>query len=66
MLNNSFYSRLYLFYMNQKIVNIRQHSPTKNQVANKPAKEMSKFLQKKQYTAEDLIGLSWMLFEESQ
>ncbi len=50
--------------MNQITIQKQQHSLAKIQVARKPAKEMSKLLQKNQYSAEDMMGLSWVLFEE--
>ena len=44
-----------------------QHLPSKNQVAKEPVKTVSKSLQKSsQLTVEDLLGLSWILFEESE
>jgi len=51
--------------MNQITIQKQQHSLAKKQVPREPAKEVSNLLQKNQYTAEDLMGLSWMLFEES-
>ncbi len=50
--------------MNQITIQKQQRSLEKIQVARKPAKEMSKLLQKNQYSAEDMMGLSWVLFEE--
>ena len=50
--------------MNQITIQKQQHSLAKSQVLREPAKEVSKLLSKNQYTAEDLMGLSWMLFEE--
>ena len=50
--------------MNQRCIKIGQHSPSKIQVVSNPVKEMSKFLQKNQYTVVDLMGLSWAMFEE--
>ncbi len=51
--------------MNQIAIQKQQHTLAKVQVARKPAKEVSKLLQKNQYTAEDMMGLSWVLFEEN-
>ena len=50
---------------------IRQHEPTKKLVEGLPVKEVPKSLQNqasdsKAYTAEDLMGLSWVLFEREQ
>ena len=43
-----------------------QHLPSKNQVAEEPVKTVSKSLhQSSQLTVDDLLGLSWILFEES-
>ena len=47
---------------------IRQHEPTKNLVKDLPVKEVSKSFQNqasdsRAYTAEDLMGLSWVLFD---
>lgn len=53
--------------MNQQTSQIRQHSPRNIQVANDPVKEVSKSLQiqdTSKLSANDLIGLSWTLFEE--
>ena len=50
--------------MNQIIIKKQQHSLTTIQDSINPVKEVSKPLEKKQYTAEDLMGLSWTLFEE--
>jgi len=47
--------------MNQITIQTQQH---KNQVSKEPAKEVLNPLQKNQYTAEDLMGLSWLFFEE--
>ena len=50
---------------------IRQHEPTKKLVEGLPVKEVPKSLQNqasdsRAYTAEDLMGLSWVLFEREQ
>ena len=44
-----------------------QHSPSEIQVARTPVKAVSKPLQQTKsqaFTNEDLMGLSWILFEE--
>ncbi len=51
--------------MNQITIQTQQHSLTKKQVSRESAREVSNLLQKNQYTAEDLMGLSWVFFEES-
>ena len=53
----------------QQILKIGQHEPTKNLVERLPVKEVSKSFQNQEdvfraYTAEDLMGLSWVLFKE--
>lgn len=53
--------------MNQKIIHNWQHSPSETQVASNPVKAVSKSLQQAKslvFTNEDLMGLSWILFEE--
>lgn len=55
----------------QQASEIRQHEPSKNLVEGLPVKEVSKSFQNQAsgssaYTAEDLIGLSWVLFERWQ
>ena len=50
--------------MNQITLQKQQHSLETTQVAREPVKEVPKLLQKNQYTAEDMMGLSWMLFED--
>lgn len=53
--------------MNQKITHNWQHSPSETQVASNPVKAVSKSLQQTKslvFTNEDLMGLSWILFEE--
>ena len=57
--------------MKQQMSEIVQHSPTKIQVENKPVKEVSKFSQQQlsaptRVTAEDIMGLSWTLFEDEE
>ena len=55
--------------MKQQIIHNWQHSPSKTQVASNPVKAVSKSLQQTKssvLTNEDLIGLSWILFEERQ
>jgi len=52
--------------MKQQIIHNWQHSPSKTQVARTPVKAVSKHLQQSQtITKEDLMGLSWIMFEES-
>jgi len=51
--------------MNQITIQKQQHSLAKSQVLRESAREVSNLLQKNQYTAEDLMGLSWVFFEES-
>jgi len=51
--------------MNQITIQKQQHSLAKKQVSRESAREVSNLLQKNQYTAADLMGLSWILFEES-
>ena len=50
--------------MNQITLQKQQHLLEAIQVSGKPVKKVPKLLQKNQYTADDLIGLSWTLFEE--
>ena len=50
--------------MKQITIQKQQHSLAKKQMSRESAKEVSNLLQKKQYTADDLMGLSWVLFEE--
>jgi hypothetical protein len=50
--------------MNQITIQKQQHSLAKKQVSRESAREVSNLLQKNQYTAADLAGLSWVLFEE--
>lgn len=50
--------------MNQITIQNPQHSLVTNQAPREPVKEVSKLLQNNQYNAEDMMGLSWMLFEE--
>ena len=52
------------FNMNQITIQKQRHSLAKKQVPRGPAKKVSNLLSKKQYTAEDLMGLSWVLFED--
>ena len=57
--------------LKQKTLQIGQHEPTKNLVKDLPVKEVSKSFQNqasvsRTYTAEDLMGLSWILFEGEQ
>ncbi len=42
----------------------RQHLPLKNQVSEIPVKTVSKSQQSSKLTADDLLGLSWTLFDE--
>lgn len=53
----------------QQTLKIRQYEPTKNLVERLPVKEVSKSFQNQEdisraFSATDLIGLSWVLFEE--
>ena len=41
----------------------QQHLLETIQVSKVPVKKVSKLLEKNQYTADDLMGLSWTLFE---
>ena len=50
--------------MNQITIQKQQHSLAKKQVSRESAREVSNLLQKNQYTAADLMGLSWVLFGE--
>ena len=52
-------------FMNQITIQTQQHSLAKKQVSRESAREVSNLLQKNQYTTEDLMGLSWVFFEES-
>jgi len=57
--------------LKQQTLQIGQHEPTKNLVKGLPVKEVSKSFQNQEddsrvYTAEDLMGLSWILFERKQ
>jgi len=57
--------------MSKQTLQIGQHEPTKKLVKGLPVKEVSKSFQNqasvsKAYTAEDLMGLSWILFEGEQ
>jgi len=49
--------------MNQIITQKQQHMLETTQASREPVKKVSKLLQKNQYTIEDLMGLSWVLFE---
>jgi hypothetical protein len=54
--------------MNQQIMHNWQHSPSETQVTSNPVKAVSKSLQQTKqdvFSIEDLMGLSWILFEES-
>ena len=49
----------------------QQHSLSTNRVAKEPVKEVPKFSQQQipvptRVTAEDLMGLSWTLFEDEE
>jgi len=53
--------------MKQQIIHNWQHSPSEIQVASNPVKAVSKPLQQTKpstFSIEDLMGLSWILFEE--
>jgi len=49
--------------MESYLITPQQHSLSTIQVEKEPVKEVSNLLPKKQYTAADLMGLSWALFE---
>ncbi|BDQ30553.1 MULTISPECIES: hypothetical protein [Nitrosopumilus] len=53
--------------MKQQITHNWQHSPTEIQVASSPVKAVSKSLHHAKtptFSTEDLMGLTWTLFEE--
>jgi hypothetical protein len=50
--------------MDQITIKKQQHTLETTQVPREPVKEVSELLQKSQYTVEDLMGLSWVLFEK--
>ena len=50
--------------MKQIIVQKQQHLLENSQVLGEPAENSVNTLAKSKFTAEDLIGLSWVLFEE--
>jgi len=50
--------------MNQITIQTQQHLLAKSQVSGESEKEVLNLLQKNRYTAEDLMGLSWVFFEE--
>ena len=56
--------------LKQQTLQIVQHEPTKNLVKGLPVKEVSKSFQSQDdsrvYTTENLMGLSWILFERKQ
>ena len=55
--------------MKQQIMHNWQHSPSETQVASHPVKAVSKSLQQTKsikFSVEDLMGLSWVLFEEKE
>ncbi len=55
--------------MKQQIMHNWQHSPSKTQVASNPVKAVSKPLQQTKpitFSVEDLMGPSWVLFEEKE
>ena len=54
--------------LKQQTLQIGQHEPTKNLVEGLPVKEVSKSFQNQEddsrvFTAKDLMGLSWVLFD---
>ena len=54
-------------FMKQQTVQSWQHSPPKTQVTSNPEKAVSKALKQTEslsFTNKDLMGLSWILFEE--
>lgn len=50
--------------MNQITLQKQQHLLETIQVLEEPVKKVQKLFQKNQYTVDDLMGLSWTLFEE--
>jgi hypothetical protein len=50
--------------MKQIIIQNQQHLLKTNQEGRVPVKKSVKTLSNRKYTAEDLMGLSWVLFEE--
>ena len=55
--------------MKQQLTQTWQHLPLEMQTSKMSAKEVQKSLKQSkhsEYTAEDLMGLSWVLFEEKE
>ena len=52
--------------MKQIIIQKQQHLLENSQVLGEPAKKSVNALTSRRYTAEDLMGLSWVLFERSE
>ena len=52
--------------MSKVIMQIQQHSLANIRESRGPVKEVSNLLQKKHCTVDDLLGLSWVLFEEDK
>ncbi len=55
--------------MKQQLQQKWKHSPSKTQVSKTPVKEVQMSLDESsdsQLTATDLLGLSWVLFEEDE
>ena len=52
--------------MEQITIQKQQHLLKTNQVIREPVKNSVNALSKRKYTAEDLMGLSWVLFEEER
>ena len=50
--------------MSQIAIQKQQHLLKTKQGSREPVKKSVKTLPQKKYTAEDLMGLSWVLFEE--
>ena len=51
--------------MKQQTAQTWQHSPQKIQGIKSPVKEVKNSLKQSSFTSEDLLGLSWTLFEEN-
>jgi len=52
--------------MNQIAIQNQQHLLETNQVPREPVRNSVNTLRKTKYTAQDLMGLSWVLFEERE
>jgi len=53
-------------FMNQIIIQNQQHLLETNQAPREPVRNSVNTLRKTKYTAQDLMGLSWVLFEERE